>query len=162
VADRAPRPLDDIDRQILDLLREDARRTVKDIADRVKLSAAPVKRRIERMEEEGVILGYTVRLGQVGPALEAFTELRYSGSMDQDELFDMFRKIPEIHGAFTMAGDVDALLHVRAEDIHHLQQIISKLRASGNPVASKTMIVLRKEIAQRLHEREPSQSSESE
>jgi Lrp/AsnC family leucine-responsive transcriptional regulator len=69
--------LDDIDHAILGLLRDDARRTVKDIAERVNLSPAPVKRRIDRLERIGVIAGYTLVLdhSKVGPSIEAFTEL---------------------------------------------------------------------------------------
>ena len=54
--------LDATDHEILALLREDARRTLSDIASRVTLSTAAVKRRIDRLQELGVILGYTVQL----------------------------------------------------------------------------------------------------
>ena len=47
--------LDDLDQRIIDLLRDDARRTITDIATRVNLSPAPVKRRIDRLEQLGVI-----------------------------------------------------------------------------------------------------------
>ncbi len=52
-------PFDDIDRKIIGLLREDARRTVRDISKRVDLTVAPVRRRIDRLESTGVIEGYT-------------------------------------------------------------------------------------------------------
>src|SRR5688572_30461685 len=82
-------PLDEVDRKIIELLRQDARRTVKDIAARVHLSAAPVKRRIERLERAGYILGYTVQLAEVGPMLEAFTEVRYAGDMNGADILQM-------------------------------------------------------------------------
>ena len=70
--------IDDTDRAILALLRENARRTVADIATRVNLSPAPVKRRIERLERLGVIVGYTVVTDEtkLEGAVEAFTELQ--------------------------------------------------------------------------------------
>ena len=55
-------PLDPTDREILALLRQDSRRTLSDIAGRVTLSVAAVKRRIDRMQRDGVITGFTVRV----------------------------------------------------------------------------------------------------
>ncbi|MGH2873717.1 MAG: Lrp/AsnC family transcriptional regulator, partial [Solirubrobacteraceae bacterium] len=76
--------LDETDERIIELLREDARRTLTDIAARVNLSPAPVKRRIDRLEKLGVITGYTVSLDHalMGPSIEAFTELRFAGDAD--------------------------------------------------------------------------------
>ena len=73
--------LDGTDIEILDLLGVDARRTLADIAGRVSLSAPAVKRRIERLERDGVITGYTVELDQakLGRPIEAFAELQFSG-----------------------------------------------------------------------------------
>ena len=69
--------LDAIDTQILRLLSMDARRTFRDIGRRVNLTAAPVKRRIARLESLGVIEGYTVRINRAKADLgiEAVTEL---------------------------------------------------------------------------------------
>lgn len=137
--------LDDIDRQILELLRQDARRTIKDIASHVNLSPAPVKRRIERLEKAGVITGYTIMVDEarLGPSLSAFTEVRYAGDMDQDEILDILGTIPEVTRAYTMAGEVDALVKIRARNIDHLQEVISNLRRKGHPISTRTLIVLK-------------------
>ena len=66
--------IDEIDRSILKLLRQDARRPVSEIARAIGLSAAPVSRRIERLEKTGVIRGYTALIDdQLSGSLEAFT-----------------------------------------------------------------------------------------
>lgn len=141
--------LDETDQRILELLRQDGRRTVKDIAARVNLSAAPVKRRIERLEKAGVITGYTVLVDEtrLGPTLSAFTELRYAGDMDQDAILTMVTDIPEVVSAYTMAGEVDALVQIRARNIDHLQEVISRLRCKGHPVSTRTLIVLKQRYA---------------
>ena len=141
--------LDEIDRQILELLRQDARRTVRDIAARVGLSTAPVKRRIDRLEKAGVITGYTVLVdeAQLGPTLSAFTEIRYAGDMDQDEILALVGEVPEVVRAYTLAGEVDALVKIRARNIDHLQEVIAKLRHRGHPVSTKTLIVLKQRYA---------------
>ncbi len=136
--------LDDIDRQILELLSEDARRTIADIASRVNLSPAPVKRRIDRLQHSGVITGYTVVLDHalIGPSIEAFTELRFAGDADIDEILKEVEEIPEIHEVFTMAGDPDALLHIRVDDVEHLKQVVNRLRRTGRVTGTKTLMVL--------------------
>jgi Lrp/AsnC family leucine-responsive transcriptional regulator len=137
-------PLDDIDEQILSLLREHARRTISDIAERVNLSAAPVKRRIERLERRGVIKGYTVVLDQnrMRPSLEAFTELRFAGDTDVDRMLATAREIPEVVELFTMAGDPDALAHIHVDDVDHLKHVINRLRRSGQVTSTKTLMVV--------------------
>jgi DNA-binding Lrp family transcriptional regulator len=141
----APRPdLDDVDRRILRLLQEDARRTIADIAEHVSLSPAPVKRRIERLERTGVIAGYTVLLdhSKLGPSVEAFTELRFAGDTDVDRILETAREIPEVQELFTTAGDPDALARIRVEDVAHLKQVINRLRRSGRVTGTKTLMVL--------------------
>jgi DNA-binding Lrp family transcriptional regulator len=149
--------LDDIDEQILDLLRRDARRTVKDIADRVSLSPAPVRRRIERLERDGVIAGYTLVLNhsKVGLSIEAFTELRFEGNTNVEEILDAATRLPEVREAFTTTGDTDALVHLRVRDVAHLQEVVNKLRRSGKVTGTKTLIVLERRDGSAEHEGPP-------
>ena len=136
--------LDDLDQRIIDLLRDDARRTITDIATRVNLSPAPVKRRIDRLEQLGVITGYTVTVDQalIGPSIDAFTELRFAGDADIDEILAAVEEIPEIREVFTMAGDPDALLRIRVDDVEHLKAVVNRLRRTGRVTGTKTLMVL--------------------
>jgi Lrp/AsnC family transcriptional regulator, leucine-responsive regulatory protein len=136
--------LDELDEQIIELLREDARRTLADIASRVNLSPAPVKRRIDRLEQLGVITGYTVSVNHalIGPSIEAFTELRFAGDADIDEILAAVEQIPEIREVFTMAGDPDALLRIRVNDVEHLKAVVNLLRRTGRVTGTKTLMVL--------------------
>lgn len=135
---------DDIDRRILDLLHEDARRTIADIAERVSLSTAPVKRRIDRLERSGVISGYTVVLdhAKIGPSIDAFTELRYDGAADADEIATALTAMPEVREVFTTAGDPDALVRIRVDDVAHLKRVVNRLRRSDHVTGTKTLMVL--------------------
>src|SRR5882724_357991 len=112
--------LDVTDQTILELLRENARRTFGDIGERVGLSAPAVKRRIDRLEAAGIILGYTVRVdhAKLGRPLEAFTELRFSGDARVDAIAGIATDIPEVEAVFTIAGDPDALAWIRVADVH--------------------------------------------
>ena len=136
--------VDVVDRQILALLGENARRTVRDIAENVGLSPSPVKRRIERLERIGVIVGYTAVIDEarLGDTIEAFAELRFNGNTDVDSITASARRIPEVTEIFTVAGDPDALVHFRVSSVQHLHKLIDALRRDKNLVSTKTLMVL--------------------
>jgi Lrp/AsnC family leucine-responsive transcriptional regulator len=136
--------LDATDRTILELLTENARRTLGDIGGRVGLSAPAVKRRIDRLEAAGVILGYTTRLdhARLGRPLEAFTELRFSGDARVDSIAAIADDIAEVEAVFTIAGDPDALAWIRVSDVQQLKEVIDRLRGTGDVIGTKTLIVL--------------------
>jgi Lrp/AsnC family leucine-responsive transcriptional regulator len=136
--------LDATDRAILDLLAENARRTFGDIGGRVGLSAPATKRRVDRLEEAGVILGYTLNLdyAKVGRPLEAFLELRFDGTARVDTIATIADDIPEVQEVFTIAGDPDALAWLRVRDVTDLKRVIDRLRGTGVITGTKTLMVL--------------------
>lgn len=136
--------LDDIDKEILRLLRQDGRRTVRDMANQVGLTVAPVKRRIDRLEETGVISGYTVRVdsAKVESELEAVVELRVAGNLELEMILAFAEGIPEVIEVLTLAGDPDAIARIRAANIHDLQRVVNLLRTNGNVTGTKTLVVL--------------------
>ncbi len=137
-------PLDRTDHEILALLEENARRTMGDIAERVALSTSAVKRRIDRMEASGVIVGYSVLVDQakVGRPIQAFTEVRFAGTADMGEIRTAATRLPEVQAVFTTAGDPDALVWIQVRDVERLGQVIEQLRRSGRVTGTKTLIVL--------------------
>jgi DNA-binding Lrp family transcriptional regulator len=136
--------LDGTDLEIVSLLRQDARRTLSDIGKRVSLSAPAVKRRIDRLEALGVIVGYraVVDFAKLGSPLEAFTELRVHGDTQVADIAGVARDMPEVQAVFTTAGDPDALVWIRVKDVKDLTRVIDLLRRSGRVTGTKTLIVL--------------------
>lgn len=136
--------LDETDREILELLAQDSRRPFAEIAKEVSLSAPAVKRRVNRLEELGVIVGYTLELDQakLGRPLDAFTELRFAGSTPVEEIVSIATGTPQVESIFTIAGDPDAVVRIRARDVTELQQVIDRLRRSGKVTGTKTLMVL--------------------
>jgi Lrp/AsnC family leucine-responsive transcriptional regulator len=143
VAENAPE-LDETDLEIIELLRQDARRTLADVAERVSLSAPAVKRRVDRLERERVIVGYTVQVDHalLGRPLQAFTELRFAGNLPVDQIAGIAEGIPEVQTIFTTAGDPDALAWIRVRDVDDLKRVIDLLRRSGRVTGTKTLMVL--------------------
>ncbi|GII95383.1 AsnC family transcriptional regulator [Sinosporangium siamense] len=136
--------LDSVDRKILDLLVQDGRRSILNIAEEVNLSPAPVKRRIDRLERAGVIAGYTAILdhSRLGDSIEAFTELRFAGDTNVESITGTVIDLPEVVEVFTVAGDPDALVRVRVAGVQHLKEVIDKMRRSGHIIGTKTLMIL--------------------
>lgn len=136
--------IDAVDVELISGLRRNARSTYGELGKLVGLSAPAVKRRMDRLVEQEVILGYTVVVnqGMLGRPLEAFTELRFSGNARVDDIADIANDIPEVVAVFTLAGDPDALAWLRVQDVQDLKRVIDRLRENGNVVGTKTMMVL--------------------
>lgn len=124
-------------------LGENARRTVRDIAERMNLTVAPVNRRIQRMERLGVITGYTARVnyGRFGAGIEAVIELRFIGNLDPAHIVEFAAKLPEVHEVQVLAGDPDALVQIRVDGMKQLQLVVNRLR-TGSVTSTKTQVVL--------------------
>jgi Lrp/AsnC family transcriptional regulator, leucine-responsive regulatory protein len=135
--------VDQTDLKILELLRDNARQTYGVIGSRIGLSAPAVKRRIDRLEQAKVIVGYTTRIdhAKLGRPIEAFAELRFSGSTRVDEIAEI-ADIPEVEAVFTIAGEPDALAWIRVRDVQHLKHVIDQLRQIGPVTGTKTLMVL--------------------
>jgi DNA-binding Lrp family transcriptional regulator len=136
--------LDDTDKRIIAALTVDARTSFADIGQQVSLSAPAVKRRVDRLRSSGVIRGFTavVDPAAIGWTTEAFIELFCTGRTTPAQIAAATRHHPEVIGAYTVSGEADALVHLRAADIPHLEQALERLRSESFIVSTKSMIVL--------------------
>jgi len=140
----ADQSIDDTDRAILDLLRTNARRPLREIASAVGLTVAPVQRRIARMERLGVIERYTVEVNhsRIANGIEAMTELQFADDLDLAQIMEFVAQIPEVEEVLTLAGDPDALVRIRVEGIEDLRRVVSSLRAGDAVATTKTLVIL--------------------
>jgi DNA-binding Lrp family transcriptional regulator len=138
------RPLDAIDRNIVALLQESAKRTFADIGSVVGLSATAVKRRVDRLEHDGVILGYGARVNwrALGEAIESLIEIYCADRTSPADVGRSLSTVAEIISAFTVSGEADAVIRVRVESIDHLERLVERLRRDPNIVRTRTLIVL--------------------
>jgi Lrp/AsnC family transcriptional regulator, leucine-responsive regulatory protein len=128
VAPPDPATLDTFDRRILTALIDNSRATNVEIARVVGLSEAPCSRRIRRMEEDGIIRGYTTLLEPeaVGIGFIAYVTLvlDYVTAATADEFAEKIRAIPEIVSCYIVSGGYDAILHVAARDAKAYSDIV--------------------------------------
>ncbi len=125
--------LDSFDRKILAVLRENARATNVEIAEKVGLTEAPCSRRIRRLEQSGVIQGYSARLDPeaIGLGFIAYVTLvlDYITGSTAQEFVDRIGEIPEVISCYIVSGGYDAILHVAATDSAAYSDIVfDKLR----------------------------------
>jgi DNA-binding Lrp family transcriptional regulator len=136
--------MDEIDQRIVALLRDNARRSYQNIGGRVSLSAPAVKRRVDRLEREGVIRGYSANVDPAafGWGTHAFVELFCEGSVSGGEVRDAVAGHSEVEGAYTIAGAPSAILHVRAADTQHLEEALERIRETPGVLRTQTQVVL--------------------
>jgi Lrp/AsnC family leucine-responsive transcriptional regulator len=141
--------LDKFDLAILGVLQQDARASLQDISARVGLSTTPCWTRIKKMESEGVILGYTVR---IDPAAVGFTEtviVQVTLESHTDEMLEAFGKalaeIPEVMEAYLISGDYDYYIRIAVRDTRDYERLLrERLYRIPGIRHSKSSFVLRR------------------
>ena len=135
---------DELDRRIVAALVDDGRATYAQIGARVGLSAPAVKRRVDRLRASGAVTGFSaiVDPGILGWTTEAYVELFCRGRTSPSDIAAAVGRYPEVTGAATITGEADALLHIRAADVRHFEQVVEHISAEPFVVRTKSVIVL--------------------
>jgi DNA-binding Lrp family transcriptional regulator len=122
--------VDSIDQRIVSQLVADARSSYAEIGKVVGLSAPAVKRRVDRLLDRGILRGFTAVVDPeaLGWGTEAFVEVRYRGNVSPGQIRSSLEPLPEVVAAYTVSGAADAIVHLRAADIHHLEDALERLR----------------------------------
>lgn len=138
------RGIDHIDREVIGVLTTDARMSLREIGDIVGLSAPAVKRRIDRLVATGVIQSFTITVDPraLGNGAEAFVEVHCHGRTGPKEIMKELSRFPEVVFACTVTGDADALVHVAARDISHLEETLENLRSTPSIERTRSSVVL--------------------
>lgn len=136
--------LDETDGRILSQLADNARATFAEIGQRVNLSAPAVKRRVDRMVADGVIRGFTTVVDRnvLGWHTEAYVQVFCHGTIAPDQLRAAWVDIPEVVSAATVTGTADAILHVLARDMRHLEIALERIRSAADIERSESIVVL--------------------
>lgn len=137
--------IDDIDLEIIDILREEGRITYTDLAGRTGLTGPSIAERVRRLESQGVIRSFTARLdpAAVGLTLTAFIAVGLTGSGDRAAFLDAVAAIDEVVECHHLAGEDDYLLKVHVAGTQDLERLISDdLRAVPHVARTRTMIAL--------------------
>jgi DNA-binding Lrp family transcriptional regulator len=147
-----PLGVDSIDARIVTALIRNARASYAVIGNEVGLSAPAVKRRVDRLLAAGAITGFSARVdpAAMGWTTEAYVELFCGGRTSPEEIAVGVRRYPEVVDACTVTGEADALVHIRAADVRHFEDVMERIRAEPFVVRTRSVIVL-----SRLVDRDP-------
>ncbi len=135
--------LEEIDARITAVLAEDGRCSYTDLAERVGLSVSAVHQRVRRLEQRGVIRGYSARIDgeQIGLPLTAFVSLTPINQAEPDDYPQRLRGLPQIEACHSVAGVESYIVKVRVASPGALEVLLAQIRATAN-VSTRTTVVL--------------------
>lgn len=141
--DTALRTLTKAEAALLSLLQRDARKSVAELARELGLARATVQERIRRLEEGGVIEGYTVRLSpQFSRSRVTAHSLVRVDPRKLDQLYARLKKMPSVGGIYAISGEFDVLVVLQAETTTELDEALDMLGRSEGVERTQTSIVL--------------------
>lgn len=140
--------MDATDERILELLVNDGRASLTSMAAALNLSVPAVKRRVDRLERDGVIRGYTALIDPSARAQTtgALVELFCGDRTSRREIDRLVEGYPEIRQAMTVAGESDVVLLVRTRDTQHLEDLLASLRQSATVERTRSQVILSKVV----------------
>ncbi len=133
-----------LDQRIVSQLLGNARASYAEIGKVVGLSAPAVKRRVDRLLDVGILRGFTAVVDPqaLGWGTEAFVELHCRGNVSPTRIRAHVESLPEVAAAYTVSGAADAIIHLRAADIHHLESALERLRSLDIVESTVSTVVL--------------------
>ena len=152
--------LDAIDKEILELIQQDSRMTIKEMAGKLNRSTTPIFERLKRLEKQGVIQKYVALLDpqKLGKKLHAFIHISIvdHSKKSVDNFVDQISDYSEVMECYHISGDADFLLKLVLTDIEHYNQFVTEKLSTvsniGRIKSSFSLSVRKKTTAFRVKE----------
>ena len=134
---------DTLDRQLIALLQANARESTANLARKLGTARTTVLARINRLEREGVIAGYTVKLGQdiVNQGLQAFVGLTVQPKAGRDVVRQLSR-MPEVRQLCAVSGEFDYVALLHAESAVRMNALLDEMGELDGVVKTTTSVAL--------------------
>lgn len=135
--------IDDTDRELIALLRDNGRATVAALAQKLKVARGTVQNRMARLEHEGVIVGYTVRLRPQVEAhrIRALMSVAVEGNRGPEVLRSL-RGHPNVTALYTTNGRWDIVAELQADSLEAFDRVLSAIRLFDGIANTETSILL--------------------
>ena len=147
--------LDRIDRMILDILQNEGRIAISELASRVSLSTTPCSERVKRLERDGVIMGYHARLNPKHLDRNLLVFLEISLSAKSGDVFEQVAKdlmeISEVQECHLISGDFDYLVKARLKEMSAYRRLLGYLLKKLPSSASSHSYIVMEEIKESLY-----------
>lgn len=135
--------MDDLDQKLLTILRHDGRRSISDIASELGLSRATVRARIERMENAGDIIGYTVilRADAVAMPVRGLTMIKVEARKAM-QVIDALTGFSEVGAIHTTNGKWDLIVELSTQSLTDLDAVLWRMGRVPGITMSETNLLL--------------------
>jgi Lrp/AsnC family transcriptional regulator, leucine-responsive regulatory protein len=135
--------VEEINRKIVALLADDGRMSFTELARRTGLSVSAAQQRVRRLEQRGVIKGYSAVISaeEIGLPLTAFVSIKPFDPASPDDAPERLAHLAAIEACHSVAGDENYILKVRVGSPSDLEDLLQEIRAAAN-VSTHTTIVL--------------------
>jgi DNA-binding Lrp family transcriptional regulator len=134
--------MDNIDKEIISILKDDARAGYIDIAKKIKLSEGAVRKRVKALTDAGAIRKFTIKVG-VAEGAEGIALLSISPSLPTQEVSKKIQEIPNVETTYEVTGEYDAVAIIGGMNVVEVNECIEKIRRVEGVTKTNTMIVLR-------------------
>ena len=135
--------MDNIDEHILQILRQDSRLAFVDIASRVGLSEAAVRRRVSNLVKEGTIKRFTVDVDEPQTATSAITYVSVSPSSPTADVSKKLKSVKGVETIYETTGPFDIAAIIRGASISEVNKSVEEIRRLGGVLKTETTIILR-------------------
>jgi DNA-binding Lrp family transcriptional regulator len=137
------RPMDDIDRQLISLLRDNARASVTTLSKTLRVARGTVQNRLARLEADGTIVGYTVRVKPQEEAqrIRALMTVAVEGNRT-DEVLRALRGDPAVGALHTTNGRWDIVAELRADSLVAFDRVLGRIRQIDGISSTETSLLL--------------------
>ncbi len=135
--------MDDVDRHLIALLRDDARMPVATLAKKMRVARATVQNRLSRLTREGAIVGFTVRLRPEAEAhrIRAIMSIEIEGNSG-DDVRRILRGMPNVVALHTTNGRWDMMAELRTDTLESFDSVLNTIRQIDGIVSTETSILL--------------------
>jgi len=134
--------MDETDREIIKILKNDGRATYSYIGKKVGLSEGAVRKRIKALIDSGIIRQFTVKVGLTEGA-EAITLLSVNPSFPTSDVSKILKKFPNVETVYEITGQYDIAVIISGLNITEVNECLEKVRRLEGVVNTNTMIILR-------------------
>ncbi len=134
--------MDDIDRELLGLLREDARTPVIALAKKLRLARTTVQNRIAKLEKDGMIVGYTVRLKPAAEPARVRAVMSVAVDGKNTEVLAKLRGHPNVVGLHSTNGRWDLIAELQADSLEAFDAVLRSIRLIDGIATTETSILL--------------------
>jgi DNA-binding Lrp family transcriptional regulator len=136
--------MDNIDHALIAALRENARITIAALAKRLRIARGTVQSRLRRLEADGIIVGYTVRLRpQVEePRIRALMTIEVGGNRPEAAIVKALRGDPAVTALYSTNGRWDYIAELRAEHLEEFDRVLGRIRQVEGIVNTQTNLLL--------------------